>query len=97
MPVTPDQPAPEGWVYLVHPKLGRSDNPVPRQALAAWEDAGWKAETATAAKAAKKAAAAAVTAKSVPAPAPPQGAVSGHPEPQPPGGADTFVTPAKKE
>jgi hypothetical protein len=89
MPIANDPPAPEGWVYLTHPDIGRSANPVSRASLPAWEAAGWKAESARAAKAAKKAAVAeaeSVSADAVPAP---DGAVSKHPEPQPPGGADT--------
>jgi uncharacterized iron-regulated membrane protein len=89
MPVTNDPPAPEGWVYITHPEIGRSANPVTRTSLPAWEAAGWKAESARAAKAAKKAAVEATESVSADAVAAPDGAVSKHPEPQPAGGADT--------
>lgn len=37
----PDQPLPDGWVYIEHPSVGRAENPVPRDALPTWIRAGW--------------------------------------------------------
>lgn len=37
----PDQPLPEGWVYIEHPDAGRSENPVTSQAAASWARFGW--------------------------------------------------------
>jgi hypothetical protein len=37
----PGQPLPEGWTYIEHPELGRSDNPVPVESLGAWGTSGW--------------------------------------------------------
>jgi hypothetical protein len=37
----PDQPLPEGWIYIQHPEIGRSQNPVLRASLSGWEQLGW--------------------------------------------------------
>lgn len=38
----PDQPLPQGWVYIEHPDAGRADNPVPRSAAeSVWLRHGW--------------------------------------------------------
>jgi hypothetical protein len=47
----PDRPAPEGWVYIEHPEVGRADHPVKRQSLPVWEKTGWTEVTDTAASA----------------------------------------------
>lgn len=37
----PDQPLPDGWVYIEHPDAGRSENPVHRSSLNSWARSGW--------------------------------------------------------
>lgn len=37
----PDQPLPEGWVYIEHPEAGRGAAPVARASLPTWARAGW--------------------------------------------------------
>jgi hypothetical protein len=37
----PDQPLPDGWVFIEHPEVGVSTNPVHRSSLPAWGRSGW--------------------------------------------------------
>jgi hypothetical protein len=81
---TPDQPAapPEGWVYIEHPEVGRSENPVERSSLPTWIRAGWTEVTQQPTATAPEAGSTAPTPAAPTAPAP--GGVPAAPTPNVP-------------